>query len=48
MLDPSANAPGVEPLRQVTGQVLTSPRMPAVRLTFDAAFKYVGNHRFIL
>jgi hypothetical protein len=35
-------------LRFVTGQVLTSTELPAVRLRFDKAFKYVGSQEFIL
>jgi hypothetical protein len=35
-------------LRKVEGQVLASADMPAVRLTFDKAFKYVGGQSFIL
>ncbi|MBA3256953.1 MAG: hypothetical protein H0T64_09940 [Pyrinomonadaceae bacterium] len=34
--------------REVTGHVLTSTTMPAVRLEFDKNFKYVGNHSFVL
>lgn len=34
--------------RTVTGQTLRSTRNPAVQLTFDEAFKYVGGQRFIL
>ncbi|MGH7725600.1 MAG: hypothetical protein ACREOU_09245 [Candidatus Eiseniibacteriota bacterium] len=34
--------------RSVKGQVLTSTEMPAVSLTFDKAFKYVGGQVFIL
>jgi hypothetical protein len=36
------------PARSVQGQVLTSTAQPAVRLTFDKAFKYVGTQSFIL
>src|SRR5262245_66199034 len=35
-------------LRSVQGQVLTSPELPAVKLSFDKSFKYVGGHVFIL
>lgn len=34
--------------RRVSGQVLTSTLMPAVRFEFDKDFKYVGNHSFVL
>lgn len=34
--------------RTVSGQVLTSKEMPAVRLEFDKAFKYAGGHSFVL
>lgn len=34
--------------RTVKGQLLTSTEMPAVRLKFDKAFKYVGAQDFIL
>ena len=34
--------------RTVSGQVLTSKDMPAVRLEFDKAFKYVGAQSFVL
>jgi hypothetical protein len=34
--------------RSVKGQVLTSTEMPAVRIEFDKAFKYVGGQDFIL
>ncbi len=37
-----------EPVRRVDGQVLTSTEMPAVRLEFDQAFKYVGTQSFVL
>lgn len=37
-----------EPARTVKGQVLTSAAMPAIRIEFDKAFKYVGNQDFIL
>src|SRR5262245_61089654 len=36
------------PARSVKGQVLTSTSLPAVRLTFDKAFKYAGTQDFIL
>ncbi|HMV51402.1 MAG TPA: hypothetical protein PKD31_26915, partial [Blastocatellia bacterium] len=32
----------------VQGQVLTSTTLPAVRLSFDPAFKYIGMQEFIL
>src|SRR5262245_43386148 len=35
-------------LRSVQGQVLTSPELPAVKLSFDKAFQYVGGHTFVL
>src|SRR5262245_5339019 len=35
-------------LRSVQGQGLTSPELPAVKLTFDKSFRYVGGHAFIL
>jgi hypothetical protein len=34
--------------RTVSGQVLKSKNMPAVRLEFDKAFKYAGGHSFVL
>ena len=34
--------------RKVTGQTLTSTYLPAVRIKFDKAFKYVGNQSFVL
>jgi hypothetical protein len=34
--------------RSVTGQVLTSTALPAVRLEFDEQFKYVGQQSFVL
>lgn len=34
--------------RTVAGNVLTSPADPAVRLTIDEAFEYLGGHRFEL
>lgn len=34
--------------RSVSGQVLTSPETPAVRLEFDKAFKYIGSQSFVL
>ncbi|HVF91134.1 MAG TPA: hypothetical protein VNH22_13800 [Blastocatellia bacterium] len=34
--------------RRVNGQVLTSTEMPALRLKFDDAFKYIGGQDFIL
>lgn len=34
--------------RTVSGQVLKSKEMPAVRLEFDKAFKYAGGHSFVL
>jgi hypothetical protein len=42
---PRANPPK---MRRVSGQVLTSTELPAVRLRFDKAFKYVGSQEFIL
>ncbi|HMV83471.1 MAG TPA: hypothetical protein PLD20_18825 [Blastocatellia bacterium] len=36
------------PTRSVQGQVLTSTTLPAVRLSFDPAFKYIGMQEFIL
>lgn len=46
---PPKQAEAVEqPTRKVEGQVLTSAEMPAVRVEFDRAFKYVGGHSFIL
>jgi hypothetical protein len=44
----SARPAAPPPLREVKGQVLTSREMPAVRLKFGGAFKYVGGHDFIL
>jgi hypothetical protein len=34
--------------RTVSGQVLTSKEMPAVRIEFDKAFKYAGAQSFVL
>ncbi len=34
--------------RSVKGQVLTSPELPAVSLTFDKSFKYAGGQEFDL
>ncbi len=34
--------------RRVKGQILTSPSLPAIRVKFDKAFKYVGSQQFIL
>lgn len=34
--------------RTVKGQRLTSPAIPAVKLEFDKAFKYVGSQSFVL
>ena len=36
------------PARKVTGQTLTSTHLPAVRIKFDKAFKYIGNQSFVL
>lgn len=38
----------VGPSRTVSGQVLTSTELPAVRLKFDKEFKYAGNQSFVL
>lgn len=37
-----------KPPRAVKGQVLTSTRLPAIRMRFDKSFKYVGSQKFIL
>lgn len=34
--------------RAVKGQVLTSTRLPAIRIRFDRRFKYVGSQKFVL
>lgn len=34
--------------RSVKGQILTSTSLPAIRVKFDKAFKYVGSQQFIL
>ena len=34
--------------RTVKGQVLTSTDMPAVKIEFDKAFKYIGRQSFLL
>lgn len=34
--------------RTVKGHILTSPAIPAVKLEFDKAFKYVGSQSFVL
>lgn len=36
------------PVRTVSGQVLTSTELPAVRLKFDKQFKYAGSQSFVL
>ena len=36
------------PPRVVKGQVLTSSRLPAIRIRFDERFKYVGSQTFVL
>ncbi|MEK6279283.1 MAG: hypothetical protein AABN95_02920 [Acidobacteriota bacterium] len=36
------------PPRKVRGQTLTSTHLPAVRIKFDKAFKYVGHQSFVL
>jgi len=41
-------APAPPVTRTVSGQVLKSKDMPAVRLEFDKAFKYAGAHSFVL
>jgi hypothetical protein len=41
-------APSSKLEQTVSGQTLHSPRNPAVSLTFDQAFKYVGGERFVL
>ena len=43
-----SNAAGVQKPRPVSGQVLTSTTMPAVRIEFDKDFKYVGSQSFVL
>ncbi len=40
--------PAQQTTRSVTGQVLTSTEMPAVRLEFEKEFKYAGSQSFIL
>ena len=45
---PAQTTKEAKPTRSVKGQTLTSTEMPAVRLKFDKAFKYVGGHDFIL
>jgi hypothetical protein len=35
-------------VRKADGQVLSSPTMPAIKLKFDKAFKYVGGQAFVL
>ena len=35
-------------MRAVKGQVLTSTRLPAIRMRFDKSLKYVGSQKFIL
>lgn len=49
-LIPSGRAMVAEetPTRRVTGQTLTSTHLPAVRIKFDKAFKYVGSQSFVL
>jgi hypothetical protein len=37
-----------EQARVVKGQVLTSTRLPAIRMRFDKRFKYVGSQKFVL
>ena len=36
------------PVRTVSGQILTSTELPAVRLKFEEQFKYVGSQSFVL
>jgi len=36
------------PASSVKGRVLISSELPAVRIEFDKAFKYAGNHSFVL
>lgn len=43
-----SSAAGVQKPRPVSGQVLTSPTMPPVRIEFDRTFKYVGSQSFVL
>lgn len=40
--------PAAPVTRTVSGQVLTSKELPAVRIEFDKAFKYVGAQSFVL
>lgn len=45
----AAQPEATKPLeRQVAGQTLTSKSNPAVELTFDKAYKYVGGQRWDL
>jgi hypothetical protein len=44
----SAEQAKATPARVVKGQILDSADMPAVRLKFDDAFRYVGSQEFIL
>lgn len=45
---PAAQTKAAPPQRSVQGQELTSTALPAVRLSFDPAFKYIGTQEFIL
>ena len=44
---PRVNGSNIQ-ARRVTGQTLTSTHLPAVRIKFDKALKYVGNQSFVL
>ncbi len=44
----TAQKAGAAPSRKIEGQILSSTEMPALKLEFDKAFKYVGGHDFIL
>jgi len=35
-------------MRRIKDQILTSTSLPAIRVKFERAFKYVGSHQFIL
>ncbi len=45
---PAAQIKSPSSQRSVQGQALTSTALPAVRLSFDEAFKYIGTQEFIL
>lgn len=45
---PASSYSQTDQLREVKGQVIKSPALPAVDLEFGKDFKYVGGHKFVL